>query len=31
LSELSILQWIALGLFIGIFCGAALAIFNRKR
>ncbi len=31
MSELSILQWIALGLFIGMVCGAVLAFFNRKR
>ena len=31
MSELSILQWIALGLCIGMVCGAVLAFFNRKR
>ncbi len=31
MNELSILQWIALGLFIGVVCGAVLTFFNRKR
>lgn len=31
MNELSILQWLALGLFIGVVCGAVLAFFNRKR
>jgi len=31
MNELTILQWLALGLFIGIVCGAVLTFFNRKR
>lgn len=31
MGELSILQWIALGLCIGIVCGAVLTFLNRKR
>ena len=31
MNERSILQWIALGLCIGIVCGAVLTFFNRKR
>jgi hypothetical protein len=31
MNELSILEWLALGLFIGVMCGAVLKFFNRKR
>ncbi len=31
MNELSILEWLALGLFIGVLCGAVLTVFNRKR
>ncbi|MDR6990369.1 subtilase family serine protease [Luteimonas sp. 3794] len=31
MNELSILEWIALGLFIGLICGAVLTFFKRKR